>query len=203
VLALSLLALVAADAAPISSLETLVRVAAIDSHGHKAGNRPFVRYLSLHAIDEPDRSDFLKALSLAENGAQFGEDLVKPRVIAGGRLVRLDLRSLRWDRYSREAALEDIARLGIKAFDGCNKSFVDIWEGISYAEPFFDLDLLNVDPALVAKFRLESQSFRPILSAHWLYPRLLLEPAPEPGEEGRSREALGRLPPVHRHRPQG
>jgi hypothetical protein len=176
VLALSLLALVAAEAPPASSLETLVRVAAVDSHRQKPEDRPFIRYLSLHAVDEPDRSDFNKADSLAVNGAQFGGDLVKLKVFAGGRLVRIDLRSLRWDRYSREVALEDIARLGIDSFKTCNKSFVDIWEGISGGEPFFDLDLLNVDPAMVEQFRLESQSYTPILSAHWLYPRLLLEP---------------------------
>jgi hypothetical protein len=177
VLALSLLALIAAEV-PASSLETLVRVAAVDSHRQKPEDRPFIRYLSLHGVDEPDRSDFNKADSLAVNGAQFGGDLVKLKVFAGGRLVRLDLRSLRWDKYSREVAIEDIAKLGVNfRSDGkaLNPAFVDIWEGIAASEPFFDLDLLNVDPALVAQFRRESCSCKPILSAHWLYPRLLLE----------------------------
>jgi hypothetical protein len=178
VLALSLLALVAADATAPSSLETLVRVAAVDSHRQKPEDRPFVRYLSLHAVDDPDRSDFMKALSLAVNGAQFGGDLVKLKVFAGGRLVRIDLRSLRWDRYSREVAIEDIAKLGVNFRpDGkaLNPNFVDIWEGIAASEPFFDLGLLDVDPALVAQFIKESCSCKPILAAHWLYPRLLLE----------------------------
>lgn len=176
-LALSLLSLIAAGPAPVSSLETLVRVAALDSHAQRPEDRPYIRFLSLHAIDEADRSDFMKALALAVNGAQFGGDLARLKLIAGGRLVRLDLRDLKWDRYSREVAIEDIARLGVNFVapgKALNPAFVDIWEGIAASEPYFD-PCRGIDPALAAQFARESCSRKPILSAHWLYPRLLLE----------------------------
>jgi hypothetical protein len=178
VLALLCLGLVTADLPPVSSLETLVRVAAVDSHNQRPEDRQFTRYASLHGVDETVRADFLKAWDLAKNKAHFQGGLIKSRLIAGGRLIRLNTRELGWDKYTRQADIDKLATLGVKFRDDgkpLNRSFVDIWEGLSYAEPFFDLDLLNVDPALVKRFRDESRSYKPILSAHWIYPRLMLE----------------------------
>lgn len=188
-LALSLLALLGADpprdaaallpAGPVAPLETLVKVAAADLLTRvRPEDRPVTRYASLHAIDETERSDFLKALALAINGAQFGGDLVKLRVIAGGRLIRLNLRDLRWDAFSREVELDKLARLGVRfvpAGQALNPRFVDIWEGMAAAEPFFDLYRGTLPPQLVADVARESHSAKFIISAHWLYPRLMLE----------------------------
>jgi hypothetical protein len=182
VLALSLLALIAADAT--LPPYTIHQIAASDLRAVPAEARPYTRYLSLHGVPDGDRDSFCTALDLALNGVSIRGDLYRPRRVGGGLLVRLDLRGLGWDRFSREVELDKLDKLGVRLdfkTDRDKQFYADIWEFIGYFEPYFVAsDKYRrgwLNPVLVATFEKVAHTRKLVVAAHWLYPRLLLERA--------------------------
>lgn len=170
--------------APPPSLDAIYKVAAADLvYSVPQAKRPVTRYLSLHGIAEADRPEFLSALSFALNSTSIRGNLMKP-VPVGSVLVRLDLESLGWDRFSRELELEKLEALGVRFANlppnKLNPRFVDIWEGIAASEPYFCDEVIVGNgvisgPAFAAWTAKVSHSAKPVISAHWLFPRLMLE----------------------------
>jgi hypothetical protein len=181
VLALSLLALVVADPASMPPY-AIHQVAASDLRAVAAEARPWTRYLSLHGIPDAERDSFCTALDLALNGTSIRGNLYRPRRVGGGLLVRLDLRGLGWDRFSREVELDKLEKLGVKLefkTDRDKRFYVDIWETIGYHEPYFvATDAYRrgwLNPAIVDAAEKVAYTRKLVVAAHWLYPRLLLE----------------------------
>lgn len=151
--------------------------------------RPYTRYLSMHAVPEEDRAGFLTALKFVLNGASIRGEFHLPRPIAGGRLLRLNLRELGWDRFSREVELEKLDKLGVKSLtfksDRDKQFYIDLWETFGFSEPFFVADGQYgvphrrgwIDPRIAAEARREALTEKLVISASWLLPRLLLEDA--------------------------
>jgi hypothetical protein len=192
VLALSLLALVAADPASMPPY-AIHQIAASDLRAVAAEARPYTRYLSLHGIPEADRDSFCTALDLALNGTSIRGDLYRPRRVGGGLLVRLDLRGLGWDRFSREVELDKLEKLGVKLnfkTDRDKQFYEDIWETIGYFEPYFvATDAYRrgwLNPAIVDAAEKVAYTRKLVVAAHWLYPRLLLERQPTVGSTANS-----------------
>jgi hypothetical protein len=178
VLALLCLGLVASDLPPFA----IHQMAASDLRAVPAEARPWTRYLSLHGIPDADRDSFCTALDLALNGVSIRGDLYRPRRVGGGLLVRLDLRGLGWDRFSREVELDKLDKLGVKLdfkTERDKKYYIDIWESIGYSEPYFVAsDQYRrgwLNPKLVDTFEKVAYTRKLVVAAHWLFPRLLLE----------------------------
>jgi hypothetical protein len=178
VLALLCFGLVAADLPPYA----IHQIAASDLRAVAAEARPYTRYLSLHGIPDAERDSFCVALDLALNGASIRGDLYRPRRVGGGLLVRLDLRGLGWDRFSREVELDKLAKLGVKLefkTERDKQFYIDIWETIGYYEPYFvATDAYRrgwLNPAVVDAVEKVAHTRKLVVAAHWLYPRLLLE----------------------------
>jgi hypothetical protein len=177
-LALLCLGLVAADLPPFA----IHQIAASDMRAVPAEARPYTRYLSLHGIPEAERDQFCTALDLALNGTSIRGDLYRPRRVGGGLLVRLDLRGLGWDRFSREVELDKLEKLGVKLefkTDRDRRFYEDVWEFIGYFEPYFvATDAYRrgwLNPAIVDAAEKVAHTRKLVVAAHWLYPRLLLE----------------------------
>lgn len=181
---LSLVALAMLAAEP--SLATLHEIAVLDLRTRvKAEDRPYTRHVSLHALAGPERDDFTTAWKLGTNGASIRGAFAFPTPIAGGRLLRFDLRGLGWDRFSREIELEKLEQLGVEfAFksDRDREFFLDIWEFMGYFEPYFVADGANgtrlrgwLNPPAVAEAKALGRTDKQVIAAHWLLPRLLTE----------------------------
>lgn len=178
-LVLAALSVIAADPTPPYAIH---QIAASDLRAVAAEARPYSRYLSLHGIPEDERDQFCTALDLALNGVAIRGDLYRPRRVGGGLLVRLDLRGLGWDRFSREIELDKLAKLGVKIpfkTDRDKRFFVDVWEFIGYFEPYFvATDKYRrgwLNPTIVDAVENVAHTRKLVVSAHWLYPRLLIE----------------------------
>jgi hypothetical protein len=177
-LALLLLGVVTADLPPYQ----IHQIAASDLRAVAAEARPYTRYLSLHGIPDAERDSFCTALDLALNGTSIRGDLYRPRRVGGGLLVRLDLRGLGWDRFSREVELDKLDKLGVKLefkTERDKQFYMDIWETIGYHEPYFVAsDKYRrgwLNPTLVDTFERVAHTRKLVVAAHWLFPRLLLE----------------------------
>jgi hypothetical protein len=158
------------------------QVAAADLRAVPAEARPYTRYLSLHGIPDGERDAFRVALDLALNGVSIRGDLYRPRLVGGGLLVRLDLRGLGWDRFSREVELDKLDKLGVKLpfkTDRDRSFYEDVWEFIGYFEPYFvATDKYRrgwLNPAIVDAVEPVAHTRKLVVAAHWLFPRLMLE----------------------------
>jgi hypothetical protein len=195
-LALLFLGVVTADLPPFA----IHQIAASDLRAVPAEARPWTRYLSLHGIPDADRDSFSTALGLALNGVSIRGDLYRPRRVGGGLLVRLDLRGLGWDRFSREVELDKLDKLGVKLdfkTDRDRSFYEDVWEFIGYFEPYFVAsDKYRrgwLNPAIVDAAEKVAHTRKLVVAAHWLYPRLLLE-----RQDGGFYSQLLVLPPVEK-----
>jgi hypothetical protein len=177
-LALLCLGVVTADLPPFQ----IHQIAASDLRAVPAEARPYTRYLSLHGIPDAERDSFCVALDLALNGASIRGDLYQPRRVGGGLLIRLDLRGLGWDRFSREVELDKLGKLGVKLefkTDRDRSFYEDEWEFIGYFDPYFVAsDQYKrgwLNPVLVDTFERVAHTRKLVVAAHWLLPRLMLE----------------------------
>jgi hypothetical protein len=158
------------------------QIAASDLRTVPADARPYTRYASLHGVPDAERDSFSSALDLALNGTSIRGDLYRPRRVGGGLLVRLDLRSLGWDRFSREVELDKLAKLGVKLdfkSDKDKQFYIDIWEFLGYFEPYFVATDKHrrgwLNPAIVDAVEPIARTRKLVIAAHWLLPRLLTE----------------------------
>lgn len=188
---LALLALISVASVP-PSLDAIFKGAAAHAvFAVRPEKRATARYLSLHGFSEADRPRAMIALNMAVNGASFGGEVVRLEAVEG-LLVPVDLDSLRWSKFLREAELDRLEKLGVKfAFKKASDKefFADIWETLAFHEPFFRPEYHPLAP-WVSKF---SHSRMFILSAHWLFPKLMLE-----RQDGGFYSQLLLLPPVEK-----
>ena len=181
--------LVAASLVGTSSPDAVYKLAALDlAERVPPDKRQTTRYLSLHAVPEADRPDFLKALVFTLNSVSFRSRIIQPVVVGGEQLlVRVDLEAFAWDRNSRTARRDRLAQSGVKfSFPDAvsEQRFLDIWEDFVASDPYFKVTQVNaagkhvrgwLDPVVEAATRKLSQSSSFILRADWLLPRLLIE----------------------------
>jgi hypothetical protein len=177
-LALLLLGVVTADLPPYQ----IHRIAASDLRAVRAEDRPYTRYASRHGISDAEWVSFQGAYDLAANGASIRGDLYRPKIVGGGLLIRMDLRALGWDKFSRQIELDKLEKLGVKLnfkSDRDKNFYLDIWETIGYDEPYFvATDAYRrgwLNPAVVDAVEKVAYTRKLVVAAHWLYPRLLLE----------------------------
>jgi len=132
---ISLLVLFTVSAIPSlgSSPAEAVALAWMDVDQIPAYDRPFIRYLSLYAIPDRDRADFLKVLAFQINS------LSRKRVLAPIRTLEEHLRQ--GSRSSIVLVGKDLLRLDIRYF-GWDR---EVYEKLATVDPYFHMQV-RVDP---------------------------------------------------------
>lgn len=161
--------------------EAAYRAAATDLVKVAPRDRPYVRYLALYAWPEADRPRRLKAVSFWLNSLSVRRTVYNPAIVpdSAGKpaLVRLDLRGLQWDAGSRATRAADLAAAGVDlAGKDRQADFLDIWERLAKADPYFavtgDAGYGKIvrgwlDPTIELGVRVETRSRKAVLRADW------------------------------------
>lgn len=150
-------------------------VAVADLMARPADLRRTTRYLSLANIRPSNRAALTKALTFALNSTSFRSEMVRPESLADGTLLRIDLRSLGWDRDTRAARLNRMRLSGVQF-----SPTLDVWEQFAKADPYYKVTTPHggrgwIDPALEYQARQASYSITFILRGDWLLSKLMTD----------------------------
>lgn len=132
------------------------------------------RYASVHGVPQKELNEFLKATTFVVNSDSMRQPVTL--TIINLSVIRVETDKLGWDQASRSEDIALLAKEGVNLTipnPVSNALYIDIWEDMQRFDPYFKPDW--IDPALYIEACRLSKSKMFIMSAWFLFPRLMLE----------------------------